>query len=50
MNVTDILTPITSVVTAAVGWAGTYLSLVTSSPLLLLFVLMSCGLITKLEI
>lgn len=32
-----ILTAVTSLVEAAVGWAGTYLSMITEQPVMLLF-------------
>lgn len=36
-----IITSITSVVTGAISWVGSYLGVITSNPLLLLFVITS---------
>lgn len=49
----DILTSVTSFVTAAVGWVGTFCTAITGQPLLLMFVItafvgMGVGLIKRL--
>lgn len=53
MAMSAIITNITSVVTAATGWVGQYVTLITGQPLLLLFVITSfvglgVGLIARL--
>lgn len=39
MDISEILAPVTSLVYAAVQWTGQYVEMITSNPLLLLFVL-----------
>lgn len=53
VTMATIITNITSVVTAATGWVGQYVTLITGQPLLLLFVITSfvglgVGLIARL--
>lgn len=53
VTMATIITNITSVVTAAIGWVGQFLTLITGQPLLLLFVITSfvglgVGLIARL--
>lgn len=37
----DILSAIGSIVTAAIGWVGSFVTVVTSNPLILLFVIVA---------
>lgn len=53
VTMATIITNITSVVTAAIGWVGQFVTLITGQPLLLLFVITSfvglgVGLIARL--
>lgn len=41
MEMADIITAVTSVVTAAVSWVGQFVGAITSNPLLLMFVIVS---------
>lgn len=41
LTLADILGYITNLVTAAVGWVGQFITVITENPLLLMFVIMS---------
>ena len=41
MTMAEILTQVTSIVTEAVGWIGQYVTVITSQPLLLMFVVVA---------